>query len=464
VAGAGSTFWFTARFDLAKGAADFAPGEREPRLNRKVLVADGNASQRSAIVSLIQSLGCRSEEACSPEDALEKIRAAAAIEDPFNAAVLDAQMPGAPPDALARMIRDDPAGKPIRLLRAARISDRKDPRLLGTLGYAAQLAKPLKLSALKECLDGSGALGSREQRKEGGRERGTEGGPGAPDAGGEKRRVLLVEDNAVNQKVALKILEKLGVHADAVGDGREALEALESLPYDLVLMDCQMPDMDGFEATREIRTWEQNRGTVIADRASMKNTNDDTRTTIPGRRTPIIALTANALKGDRERCLEAGMDDYLPKPMNPADLAGMLDRWLPKPEAGEEKPEPEGSGLTRQMIAPAAQEAVVFDRAAFIERLLGDTEVARTIAKAFLEDMPVQIQKLAEAVKAGDALLAGQQAHRIKGAAANVGGEALREAALEMEKAGRAEDRDTLHRLFPKLEKRFAELQKVMEI
>jgi CheY-like chemotaxis protein/HPt (histidine-containing phosphotransfer) domain-containing protein len=252
-------------------------------------------------------------------------------------------------------------------------------------------------------------------------------------------RILVAEDNVTNQLVALKILEKLGYRADVVANGREALAALRGIPYDLVLMDCQMPEMDGFEATRQIR---------------------DPRTPVRDHRVPVIAMTAHVMKGDREKCLAAGMDDYLGKPVRPAELAAALELWLATRDGSA------GAGAER--VAPAGLDspettAPVFDRAAFLARVMDDEEMVREITEIFLADLPVQLGRLAAAVDSGDCLLAGQQAHGIKGASANVGGEALRETAFEMEKAGRAGDLAALKTLLPETQERFIRLKEAME-
>jgi len=267
-------------------------------------------------------------------------------------------------------------------------------------------------------------------------------------------RILLAEDNATNQMVCLEILGKLGYRADGVADGKEAIDALRSLPYDLVLMDCQMPELDGFEATRHIRSGQ----------SQVLN---------PG--IPIIAITAYAMKGDRERCLAAGMNDYLSKPIQPEELARALDHWLAKTLDGEDR---DGAHLDASVssesntappvrsgdtMGEAPAEGVIFDRDGFLNRVIGDESLARKLMNGFLADVPVQIEKLKAAIEEGDSRLGGQQAHGIKGAAANVGGMALQGVAFSMELAGKAGDLEALRSLLPDLQKRFAVLKDAME-
>jgi len=182
----------------------------------------------------------------------------------------------------------------------------------------------------------------------------------------------MAEDNITNQQVVVGILKKLGLRADTVANGAEAVKALESIPYDLVLMDVQMPEMDGLEATRQIR---------------------NPRSAIPNRSIPIIAMTAHAMQGDKEKCLEAGMDDYVVKPVSPRALAEAMEKWLPEETSIQE------SAVRRQNVETRNAESEhyssrIWDRAAMLNRLLGDEELAGTIIEGFLMDIPRQIEAL----------------------------------------------------------------------
>ena len=227
-------------------------------------------------------------------------------------------------------------------------------------------------------------------------------------------RILLAEDNSINRQVALGILKNLGLSADAVANGAEAVKALETIPYDLVLMDVQMPEMDGLEATRQIRT----------PHSAVRN-----------HQVPVIAMTAHALHGDRERCLAAGMNDYLSKPVSPQALAEALGKWLPQEaeiRGAAPQPKPQAMGCKPQHP--------IFDRAGMMARLMDDEELARTVMAGFLGDIPRQMAALKGCLEAGDAAGVERQAHSIRGAAANVGGEALSLAVLEVEKDGKDGD------------------------
>jgi PAS domain S-box-containing protein len=224
-------------------------------------------------------------------------------------------------------------------------------------------------------------------------------------------RILIVEDNSTNQEVALGILKKLGLRADAVANGAEALTALASIPYALVLMDMRMPVMNGVEATRQIR---------------------NPQSTVFNHDIPIIAMTANAMQSDRDSCLAAGMNDFVPKPVSKSLLRDILRKWLHSRDAEATVPgKPLGSRAGQT-------ESILFDRAGVMARLEGDDELAQIVFEAFLEDIPGQIRALKDLVKCGDTAGSARQAHSIRGASANVGGECLRNLAFEMEKAADA--------------------------
>ncbi len=242
-------------------------------------------------------------------------------------------------------------------------------------------------------------------------------------------RILVAEDNAGNQLVARFILEKLGCRADVAGNGVEALEALRKLPYDLVLMDCQMPLVSGYAATQRIR---------------------DPESGVLNPAIPIIAVTANAWKDERERCLAAGMNDYLAKPVDPQSIAALLGKWLPGDVAGAVSE------------APARPATPVFDPASLMTRLMGDNDMARTLLDGFLEDMPGQIRLLGTHVASGDAQAAANQAHRIKGAAATVSGKGLEEIARAIEEAASAGDKRSMASRFPDLEQEFSAARSAM--
>ncbi len=245
-------------------------------------------------------------------------------------------------------------------------------------------------------------------------------------------RILVAEDNATNQDLALAILQKLGWRADAVANGNEALAALQSTAYDLLLLDCQMPEVDGYEAAARIR---------------------DSQSGVLNPGIPIVALTAHAMTGDREKCLAAGMDDYITKPVRPEALTAMLEKWLAK---GDKNSSPEPSACsTAQIQAQPPASISLFDEAALMGRLMGDRNLAQTLVAGFLDDIPKQLAALASHLTAGDVAAARHQAHQIKGAAASISSPRLQNIALTMEEAGEAGNLGAMAARFAELEQQF---------
>jgi PAS domain S-box-containing protein len=436
--GKGSEFWFTAR--LGKQAMEPESIPPADLSGVRILVVDDSATNREILTNRLTSWGMHPYEAQDGPGALQALYLALNENDPYRIAVIDMQMPGMDGESLGRTIHEDNRLSDTRMVMLTSLGMRGDARRLAEIGFSAYATKPIRHQELKAVL--SLALTERN---------GTEATQRPPIAtrhtaretlplfAGCKARILLAEDNITNQQVALGILKKLGLRADAVANGSEAIKALKALPYDLVLMDVQMPEMDGLEATRQIR---------------------DLKSAIPNHRIPVIAMTAHAMQGDREHCLEAGMNDYVTKPVSPRALAEALDKWLPKEEktAGSKLKTDEQSS---QVSSPKPQ-LTVFDKAGMMARLMDDEDLARMVAEGFLEDIPRQITALKGYLETGDASGTERQAHSIKGASANVGGERLREAASQMEKAARAGDLRTAGRHLSDLEAQFCLLNQAM--
>jgi PAS domain S-box-containing protein len=432
--GKGSEFWFTARL----GKQTVRAQEPLPPADIRgihILVVDDNATNREVLMVQFAAWGIRAEATADGPAALKALRRAREAEDPFRAAILDMQMPGMDGATLARAIKADESLKDTRLVLMTSLGQRGDARKMEAAGFSAYLTKPARQSELFGCL--SAVLAGKASAT-----------PVQPIVTRhmvrELRRgvvrILLAEDNITNQQVALGILKKLGLRADAVANGAEAVKALEALPYDLVLMDVQMPEMDGLQATRQIR---------------------DRRSAVLNPRIPIIAMTAHALEGDRERCLEAGMNDYVPKPVEPQALMEALDRWLPRKAETAVSPAPGTFGLPQG--SPQKREFPVFDSNGMMARMMDDAELARAVVEGFLNDIPRQIETLRGYLAAGDAANAVRQAHTIKGASANVGGEWLRAVAMEMEEAGKAGEMGAFESRVPELEAQFHSLRQALE-
>ncbi|QQS07257.1 MAG: CHASE domain-containing protein [Fibrobacterota bacterium] len=246
-------------------------------------------------------------------------------------------------------------------------------------------------------------------------------------------RILLAEDNITNQMVATGILENLGLRVDAVANGKEALQALEQFPYDLVLMDVQMPELDGFAATRLIRA---------------------PHSPVLDRNIPVVAMTANAMQGDRERCLDAGMNDYVSKPVSPQALSEALDKWLPEESLSATASAIEPSG----QIPTPSDSPPVFDWPGLVERMLGEEKLARKILRSSLDQIPVQAARLEASLVSSNIVEIKRLAHALKGAVSNVGGEEIRRTLESLEESVEANDSTAIREAAPALKAQFERL------
>jgi len=425
--GKGSTFWFTAVFEKQPVEQRSTPGVFEDIRGRRILIVDDNLTNRLILREQLHSWGCRYDVAASAKEALDKLWAGLESKDPFQVAILDMEMPDMDGAILGRKIKENPdLGQTLLLLLTSQ-GRRGDAKRMEGIGFSAYLTKPVKSAQLRDCL--ALAIGSKSSA--------FSGRPvpiitrhSVAEAKKQKMRILLAEDNVTNQKLALRILEKMGYRADTAGTGREVLWALERVPYDLILMDMQMPEMDGLEATAAIRQKETETGGHI----------------------PIIAMTARALKGDRERCLAAGLDDYISKPIQPKELIEAIGRQLGKADVGAQK----------IPLVGISEEKEIFDKGELLDRVGGDEEIFREIVKTFMEEAPLQVQKLKEVLQEGEALSVERQAHLLKGAAMNMGAKVLQAVALEVEMAGRAGDLSRARALAERLDQEFEKLNEIL--
>jgi len=400
-AGKGSTFWFTAVLEKQPGARDEEVIIPEDVRGARILVVDDHPTNRLVLRELLRFWGCRFEEAADGQQALANLRRAVTEGDPFKIALVDMQMPVMDGKTLGGKIKADPDLRDTLLVMLTSVGQRGDAHKFQQVGFSAYMTKPVKMSQLYDCLAtvlGVASVGSEQTTR--------------PiitrhtlmEDKKRRVRILVAEDNVVNQKVAVRILEKLGYRADAVANGQEAITALKKIGYDLVLMDVQMPEMNGFEATRIIR--DPGSGVLRHD-------------------IPIVAMTAHALKGDRERCLEAGMDDYARKPVTALALSEILDRYL-------------GSAASSGKVVPELNPSQA--RPVEIEQIQevadGDIEVELDLIETFLSDSEEQIRGLEVALGEQDAEEVRGRAHTIKGSSANAGAKVMQELAYQMETIG----------------------------
>ncbi len=440
----GSTFWFTVQLDERPEGRSLQTVPHPDLGGVRVLVVDDNATNREILRTRMTAWGMQVAEVADGPAALQALRHSSEAATPFRIALIDMLMPGMDGEALARAIRMDGRWKDLRLVLLTSFSLNGDTRKFAEIGFDACLTKPTRHEELKTLLTQTLA------RREGEAPLPRVIVPHSPKRAtlkhfaGRKARILLVDDNLTNQQVALIILRKLGLSADVVANGAEAVKATESIRYDLVLMDVQMPVMDGYEATSQIR------------RSKSEVGNPDL---------PIIAMTAHAMDRDRERCLAAGMNDYVAKPIEVAALIPALDKWL-KPNEPDSLPQaarqPDRSAEGPPAVGGNGSSVPVFDRAALMDRMMDDHELARTVIKGFLDDLPGQITRLKAHAQAKDLAGVAQQAHQIRGAAATVGGKALSVLSASIEEAGQARDLTLIAARMGELDYEYTQLENAL--
>jgi signal transduction histidine kinase/CheY-like chemotaxis protein/HPt (histidine-containing phosphotransfer) domain-containing protein len=438
-AGRGSCFWFTARFGRRSAATAGIQKPRRDLQGLRVLVVDDNATNRELLHHQLTSWGMSDTCVEGAREALTTMRASLANR-PYDLAILDMMMPEMDGIELAQAIKADEAIASARLVLLTSMGLRGDATEARKAGFEAYLSKPVRQSELYDCLatvmgkaPSPAPLVTRHSLSEA-RSRAS-------------ARVLLAEDNRVNQEVALCMLDAIGCAADVVGNGREAVEALSRNDYDLVLMDCQMPVLDGFEATARIRAAEKERG--------------------DGKRTPVIALTANVMAGDRERCLAAGMDDYLGKPLRRDELQAVLGRWAPRSQgstAADEQVLPRFA--ERPEDGPSKESGSIDERVLDGIRSLqreGSPSVLEKIVGLYLQSSPDLIGRLHEAVRLGDADQVRTAAHTLKSSSANVGALKLSAICKELEALGRSASLGPAPSKLLDVEMEFARVRKALD-
>jgi signal transduction histidine kinase/CheY-like chemotaxis protein/HPt (histidine-containing phosphotransfer) domain-containing protein len=360
--GEGSTFWFEAV--LAKQQEQPQPFAFGEISGARVLVVDDNATNLEVISTQLQSWGLHPVTVSSGQDGLDVLGQALKSGDSFDAIILDMQMPEIDGEQLALEIRRYPSARAIPLIMMTSQGQRGDAERMRHAGFAAYLIKPVRSDELRDVLGAVLAPGPSDEK-------------GEPivtshlirELRKRETAILIAEDNETNQIVTKAILERLGFAPTVVGDGREAVRVAADARFDLILMDVQMPTLDGFEATREIRAF-----STEATRANV----------------PIVAMTAHAMSGDRERCIAAGMDDYLPKPIQPEDLLEMVTHYA---SMERKRRSDDSSGYESSPIAESA--LPLFDRSTVLERVMQSHELLRRIEEVFCNEFPKHLSALA---------------------------------------------------------------------
>ena len=411
--GAGSTFSFTAAFEKQEDARTAPMGMLT---GVRALIVESTAINRGILHSQMSNWGMTNRVAAAPDQAIDLLVQAAARGAPYDIAIIDLGLPGMDALELARTIRARADVAKVRLVMLTR--RQVDMRNARDAGYDACLAKPVRQTVLYECLVNVMAGQPQETFAAPAIAKPVNTAPA-----GLRGNILLVEDNLINQQVALGILQIQGYNVTVVNNGREALDACAQGSFDLILMDCHMPEMDGFEATREIRERE---------RASS------------AKRLPIVALTANAMAQDREECLHAGMDDHLSKPFSMQTLQDMLDRWMPKAAAAPAKP-------AEPAARPSAKPAEILDRKVLdqLSKVLtnGKPELLARVINLYLAESPKLVHKLKQATLASDSPEIARSAHSLKSSSGNVGAKMLSRYCEDIEASTRRTDTEEARRI-----------------
>jgi PAS domain S-box-containing protein len=412
VVGEGSTFWFTAKFATVAARADDhtrAATLAAAMKGLRILAVDDQPTYLEVLREQLAAWGLDLHTCTSGQEAIDAMRAAAAAGTPFRVAVVDMMMPDPDGPTVARLVRADPALNDTALILLTAMDNPFDPATMRAAGFAACLTKPVRQSTLFDTLADILARTNVPAPH-------TSTPAAAAAAAGRPVRahLLLAEDNDVNQEVAREILVDAGCTVEVVGNGAAALAAATARQFDLILMDCQMPEMDGFEATRAIRaagvTW------------------------------PIIALTANAIAGDRERCLAAGMSDYVSKPVDPDVLLSTIRRLLTRGGTSEVTPVMPVTPVTSQGAAPRPPQSGPIDARSLLNRCRGKAELAAKLLNTFAGSADAQLDQLRSTLAAADWATFTRVAHTIKGASANLSADPVSAAACELERLGKASD------------------------
>ncbi|HEY6645001.1 PAS domain-containing protein [Povalibacter sp.] len=413
--GKGSVFWFVLPMEV--GRQTLTVPIDLTRLGRRILVVDDQETNRRVLAGQLLHTGYEASLAGSGDEALRLMRIALSDGHPFEVVIVDYRMQDMDGAALGERINQDPELSQARVIVLTSLDRHGDMQRFASLGFAGYLTKPVRARELFECLDRVLARNAREwhMRSQPIVTRGSlTGNEGSRRFQGS---VLLVEDNAVNQKVAVRFLERMGCKVRVADNGADGVKAWQESRFDIVLMDLQMPVMDGLTATRRIRELERDR---------------------PGRTTPIVALTANAMSGQLERCLDAGMNGFLTKPLDIARLHEALDRYglgrLPDtaPATGP---------------APVLADSVPVELGRLHELTAGDAEFAHELAVTFVASGEQVLKEIHTALENLDRVLLARAAHKLKGASANIYAEPLRALAADLETNGPGLDQPRLRDL-----------------
>ncbi|MBN2297254.1 MAG: PAS domain S-box protein [Deltaproteobacteria bacterium] len=423
--GHGSTFWFTAVFEKQQEARSVYAIKEIDLGSLNVLIVDDNETNRYILMEYLKTWGCRAVESTGGEEALSMLAAASASDQPFDLILMDFHMPGMDGFELTEKIREMPTCNKVPIILLTSMGEHGDSNYCRAIGIQGYLPKPTRRDDLRRAIVSVMGLCTGDEGEDNPRlvTRHTIAEDFRKDI-----RILLAEDYPTNQQVALRHLQKAGYHVDIAENGQLAVAACKRRHYDLILMDIQMPVMDGYSATVEIRRWEKKR--------KKEGLGDDSKAAA---RIPIIAMTAHAIMGYRDKCMEVGMDDYLAKPLRREELLNMVDKWVKAgpvvPEKSTETPE---TGTDKDVETMPGDPPIDYKRA--MDEFECDDEFLRELLEEFIRNVKGQIQTIQKAITDGNAEKVRTEAHSIKGGAANLTADDLAKAAYDLEMLGKSGD------------------------
>jgi CheY-like chemotaxis protein/HPt (histidine-containing phosphotransfer) domain-containing protein len=440
--GEGSTFWFTALFDKQIELDFVQTKEKFDITDKKVLIVDDHRTNRYILREYLKSWGCSIVEASEGKKALDILKDSVSSKEAFDLILTGCQMPEMSGFDLAREIRKEESLKNVPIILITSVGEIGDAKSSKDIGIQAYLTKPIRQDYLHKAIESVLGCFMKEEDQ-----------PGpqlvtkhtvAEEYVLKDFRILLAEDYPTNQEVAIRHLQRAGYQVDLAENGQQATDLCKRKHYDLILMDIQMPVMDGFKATEKIRSHEK----------ELAGPNSQAAT-----RSVIIAMTAHAQEKYREKCLESGMDDYISKPLRRRELLAIVDKWVNKiaesplslgtEEAGTQKLQPEKTENRQyQKIVP-----IDFNRA--IEEFEGDREYLMKVFEGFLKNVSNQIKTICQALSDGNAEVVWKEAHSIKGGAANLTADNLSKIASELENIGKSGDLKEGNDILEKLEKEY---------
>ncbi len=425
--GVGSTFWFTTVFQKQSSDAQTDFIIPESIKNKRILIVDDNKTNRLVLKEQLHTWQVRCDEAENGIEALSKMHLALKHNDPFNIAILDMMMPEMDGETLGKIIKNDSHINNTTLVMLTSMGQKGDAARMLLAGFSAYLTKPIRQSLLFNCLTTAIGLDAKPTNHESSylitkysiKEN-------------QKRNIsiLIAEDNIINQKIVQKIINKIGYKSDIANNGQEAIEKYTSNKFDLILMDIQMPEMDGFEATEAIRNFEKENRNHI----------------------PIIAITAHAMSGDKKRCLDAGMDDYISKPIQPQKLVDTIEKWT----YHKRNDSHDAMNNNEEDYLP------IFDKNSLLERVDGDEEFLRNLMNLFINDFKNYYTKLDQSIHNNDLELLASTAHSLKGSSANISALSLSHISKAIEQAGKNNDLQTAAGLLIKLDEEYQKLKQVV--